>query len=129
MPADSKKTDIGPSLNKVPTISHKDTMSNIVRGKLKIKGGPPATQSKIKKKRKMKKELKKEEDKQTDEQPVIVEKKKTEAELRFEEAQRERLKQRAKIYAKKSYREQIEEYNQKVARLSEHHDIPKVGPG
>ena len=29
----------------------------------------------------------------------------------------------------KSHRQAIEEYNAKLASLSEHHDIPRVGPG
>jgi hypothetical protein len=28
-----------------------------------------------------------------------------------------------------SYREKIEEFNSKIARMAEHYDIPKVGPG
>lgn len=31
--------------------------------------------------------------------------------------------------AKKSHRDRIHEFNQYLANLSEHYDIPKVGPG
>jgi len=31
--------------------------------------------------------------------------------------------------ATKTHRKRIEEYNQYLANLSEHHDIPRVGPG
>jgi protein FAM32A len=34
----------------------------------------------------------------------------------------------AKVAAK-SHRERVQEYNEKLSKLSEHHDIPKVGPG
>eukprot|EP01133_Synstelium_polycarpum_P008938 gene8938-10481_t len=30
---------------------------------------------------------------------------------------------------KHSHKEKVEEYNKKLSRLSEHHDVPKVGPG
>ena len=29
----------------------------------------------------------------------------------------------------KTHREKIQEYNQKLAKLPEHNDIPRVGPG
>jgi len=38
-------------------------------------------------------------------------------------------KKRIEKMAAKSHREKIEEYNEKLANLSEHHDIPRVGPG
>jgi protein FAM32A len=44
-------------------------------------------------------------------------------------SQAKREKDRVKKAAQKSHREKIEELNQKLANLSEHHDIPKVGPG
>lgn len=50
---------------------------------------------------------------------------KTTTELAFEQAQRERLRKKPQ----KSHREKVAEFNDKLAKLSEHHDIPKVGPG
>ncbi|XP_038897245.1 protein FAM32A-like [Benincasa hispida] len=37
--------------------------------------------------------------------------------------------QRMAQMASKSHRDRIQEFNQYLANLSEHHDIPKVGPG
>lgn len=37
--------------------------------------------------------------------------------------------QRLAKTAKKSHRDRIQEFNQYLADLSEHYDIPKVGPG
>jgi len=31
--------------------------------------------------------------------------------------------------AARSHRDRVAEYNHKLSTLSEHHDIPKVGPG
>lgn len=53
---------------------------------------------------------------------------KTAAELAFEKAQREkRLKQQKAAH--KSHKEKVAEFNDKLSKLSEHYDIPKVGPG
>lgn len=53
----------------------------------------------------------------------------TPAERRYLE-QRERIEMRrlAKT-ANKSHRDRIQEFNQYLANMSEHYDIPKVGPG
>ncbi|KIJ26910.1 hypothetical protein M422DRAFT_216087 [Sphaerobolus stellatus SS14] len=58
-----------------------------------------------------------------------VQSKKTEAERRFEEIQRQRLAQRVAKLAPKAHKERVNEFNAKLEALSEHHDIPKVGPG
>jgi protein FAM32A len=60
---------------------------------------------------------------------VIYEDHRTPAEKVYDE-QRTRLemKRLAKV-ASKSHRQKIEEFNQYLANLSEHYDIPKVGPG
>ncbi|EAU92792.1 hypothetical protein CC1G_01837 [Coprinopsis cinerea okayama7 len=54
---------------------------------------------------------------------------KTEAEKRFEEVQRQRLAQRVAKLAKKTHKDRVAEFNSHLESLSEHHDIPKVGPG
>jgi protein FAM32A len=54
---------------------------------------------------------------------------KTAAELKFEEAQRKRLESKAKEMASKSHKERVAEFNAYLEKLSEHHDMPKVGPG
>ncbi|VFQ69002.1 unnamed protein product [Cuscuta campestris] len=53
----------------------------------------------------------------------------TPAERRYME-QRERIdKKRMAKTANKSHRDRIEDFNQYLANMSEHYDIPKVGPG
>ncbi|GAA6037830.1 hypothetical protein JCM8097_005060 [Rhodosporidiobolus ruineniae] len=54
---------------------------------------------------------------------------KTEAQRRFEEVQRKRLLDKAAKAAVKSHKERVAEFNEKLEQLSEHYDIPKVGPG
>jgi protein FAM32A len=34
-----------------------------------------------------------------------------------------------KEMASKSHKDKVREFNEKLSKLSEHHDIPKVGPG
>lgn len=56
--------------------------------------------------------------------------KKTAAQLQFEEVQRTKmLKKRAEESAETSHRQKIEKFNKYLNGLSEHYDIPKVGPG
>ncbi|KAG2156645.1 DUF1754-domain-containing protein [Suillus bovinus] len=54
---------------------------------------------------------------------------KTDAERRFEEAQRRRLETKVAQLARKTHKDRVNELNAKLESLSEHHDIPKVGPG
>ncbi|TFK77354.1 DUF1754-domain-containing protein [Pluteus cervinus] len=54
---------------------------------------------------------------------------KTEAEKRFEEVQQRRLAQRVQKMAHKTHKERVDDLNKHLESLSEHHDIPKVGPG
>ncbi|PPQ97830.1 hypothetical protein CVT26_012940 [Gymnopilus dilepis] len=54
---------------------------------------------------------------------------KTEAERRFEEVQRRRLERRVAKLANKTHKDRVAEFNAHLESLSEHHDIPKVGPG
>ncbi|KAJ7597524.1 hypothetical protein C8J56DRAFT_818140 [Mycena floridula] len=54
---------------------------------------------------------------------------KTEAERRFEEVQKKRLAQRVAKTAGKTHKDRVSEFNAHLESLSEHHDIPKVGPG
>uniref|UniRef100_A0A0D6R7W0 Protein FAM32A-like n=1 Tax=Araucaria cunninghamii TaxID=56994 RepID=A0A0D6R7W0_ARACU len=62
-------------------------------------------------------------------QQPVYEDHRTPAEKRYDE-QRQQLdvKRLAKL-ANKSHRDRIEDFNQYLANLSEHYDIPKVGPG
>lgn len=53
----------------------------------------------------------------------------TEAERRFLESQKRRREERAKHTAKKTHKERVQEFNAKLDSLSEHHDMPRIGPG
>lgn len=55
--------------------------------------------------------------------------KKTEAEKRHEEMRRRRLEERMKREGVKTHKEKVEELNKYLSGLSEHHDMPKIGPG
>ncbi|KAK4230454.1 protein FAM32A [Podospora fimiseda] len=68
-------------------------------------------------------------------------KEKTEAERKFAEVKRKRLKElassndpaaaRAGVRPEllKTHKQRVEELNSHLSRLSEHHDMPKIGPG
>ena len=55
--------------------------------------------------------------------------KRTTAERKYDETQAKRAADKTKKMALKSHRERVAEFNAHLASLSEHHDIPKVGPG
>ncbi|KAL2403965.1 hypothetical protein ABEF95_004337 [Exophiala dermatitidis] len=61
-----------------------------------------------------------------DDDRVIV---KTEAERRYEEQRRKRLEERLRREGIKSHKERVEELNRYLSSLSEHHDMPRIGPG
>ncbi|KGO75266.1 Protein of unknown function DUF1754, eukaryotic [Penicillium italicum] len=54
---------------------------------------------------------------------------KTEAERKAEEVRRKRLRERLQRDGVKTHKERVEELNKYLSRLSEHHDMPKIGPG
>eukprot|EP00695_Tsukubamonas_globosa_P002270 TRINITY_DN3388_c0_g1_i1.p2 TRINITY_DN3388_c0_g1~~TRINITY_DN3388_c0_g1_i1.p2 ORF type:complete len:116 (-),score=30.49 TRINITY_DN3388_c0_g1_i1:62-409(-) len=110
---------------------------HVVGGKLKMKGEPLKVVGEKKKKKKRKADEVKQEDIVTGDQiPAELEDrsddeqdKRTDAEKRYEERMRERELTKIRKLADKSYREKVEEFNTKIAQMSEHYDIPKVGPG
>ena len=53
----------------------------------------------------------------------------TDAQKRHDAALAAREAARIRDLAAKSHRERVAEFNDKLAAMSEHHDIPKVGPG
>lgn len=53
----------------------------------------------------------------------------TEAERRFDEQRRKRLEERLKREGVKTHKQRVEELNRYLSSLSEHHDMPKIGPG
>ncbi|KAF1945886.1 DUF1754-domain-containing protein [Clathrospora elynae] len=54
---------------------------------------------------------------------------KTEAERRHDEMRRKRMEERLKREGVKTHKEKVEELNKYLSGLSEHHDMPKIGPG
>ncbi|KAG1175811.1 hypothetical protein G6F70_003907 [Rhizopus microsporus] len=100
----------------------------VKKGSLKFKGGGSCSVKKKKKKSKSDKE-KIERALRESSAEVFQEVEKTEAELKFEEIQRKRQMERVSKAATKSHKDRVSEFNQKLEKLSEHHDIPKVGPG
>lgn len=69
-----------------------------------------------------------------DDAPPTTERRKTEAEKRFEEARRKKLLELAESAHSrpellKTHKERVEELNTYLSKLSEHHDMPKIGPG
>lgn len=59
---------------------------------------------------------------------------KTEAERRFDDARRKKLLEmaeeaKARPELLKTHKERVEELNTYLSKLSEHHDMPKIGPG
>ncbi|KAI9891534.1 MAG: hypothetical protein M1814_002657 [Vezdaea aestivalis] len=54
---------------------------------------------------------------------------KTETERRHQEMKRKRLDERLKREGVKSHKERVEELNKYLSNLSEHHDMPRIGPG
>lgn len=104
-------------------------------GKLKLKGGVELKKKKKKKRGKAEASLPTEEETRVDspQNHVDVDKKRevlkdtrTDAEKRREAHMSKYEKQRAEKAASKSHRERIKELNDKLATLTEHHDIPRV---
>lgn len=61
--------------------------------------------------------------------PSENEDRRTEAEKRFEQRQMQLEQDRLKKLASKSHRDRVKDFNDYLSNLSEHHDIPRVGPG
>ncbi|KAK1966135.1 DUF1754-domain-containing protein [Colletotrichum sublineola] len=71
-------------------------------------------------------------DRDDDDNGLVV--RKTEAERRYEERKRKRLLELAESSSSrpellKTHKERVEELNTYLSKLSEHHDMPKIGPG
>uniref|UniRef100_A0A7S0YEE4 DUF1754-domain-containing protein n=1 Tax=Polytomella parva TaxID=51329 RepID=A0A7S0YEE4_9CHLO len=110
---------------------------SFIGGKLKLKGG---AELKVKggiKKKKKEVEEEKPENKDINTSalkayklnPEDQKETMTDAERRREEKMKKFEDSRLKKFAEKSYREHVKEFNEHLSNLSEHHDIPKVGPG
>lgn len=115
-----------------------------VGGKLVLKGNVPVKSGGVKKKKK-----KSQEDKQGSDAAASAadaetskilngyelpakdetEDRRTEAEKRYDaRIQKLELEQTKKL-AQKSHRERVKDFNEHLSKLTEHYDIPKVGPG
>ncbi|KAF4983176.1 hypothetical protein FZEAL_1333 [Fusarium zealandicum] len=115
-------------------------------GALKLKGSKIHKKKKKRDKTDLEKNLdvakkeKREDDKKTDDEPrdndddEKPQPQKTESEKRHEEIKRKRLLQLAESSGSrpellKTHKERVEELNTYLSRLSEHHDMPRIGPG
>ncbi|KAF2215019.1 hypothetical protein CERZMDRAFT_82893 [Cercospora zeae-maydis SCOH1-5] len=54
---------------------------------------------------------------------------KTEAQRRYEERRRKRLEERLQREGVKTHKERVQELNKYLSTLSEHNDMPRIGPG
>jgi len=54
---------------------------------------------------------------------------KTAAEMRYQESRRRRLEERLRREGARTHKERVEELNRYLSGLSEHHDMPRIGPG
>lgn len=61
--------------------------------------------------------------------PELSSRMKTESERRHDEQRRKRLEDRLKKEGVKTHKQRVEELNKYLSGLSEHHDMPKIGPG
>ena len=53
----------------------------------------------------------------------------TAAEKRYDEQMEKNQERQIQKMASKSHRDKVRDFNEYLSKLSEHHDIPKVGPG
>ncbi|KAG0297947.1 hypothetical protein BGZ96_003926 [Linnemannia gamsii] len=99
-------------------------------GSLKFKGGGGVTKKKKKKTdpSKVKAALDAKDATPPPSKPIRV-LEKTAAEKRFEEIQKKRQEDKVLKSAMKSHKEKVAELNRKLEEMTEHYDIPKVGPG
>ena len=98
--------------------AHKYSLSfdNVIKGPLKLKGRT-GTIGGITKQHKTN-------NNNSNQKAIVVEK--TEAEQKYETKSMERKKKLIKERAQKSYREKINEFNDRISKLTEYNDIPKV---
>jgi len=121
--------------------------NNVVGGKLKLKGASLGVDKSLKKKKKKKVssgedgagsshlavttdnlEGERGEEAETPTAPPLKDTR-TAAEKRYDEQVRKTEEKRIYEAASKTHREKVKEFNQYLNELSEHNDIPKVGPG
>jgi len=112
-------------------MSELNQYGKVKKGGLKLKGGLSLSHDKTKKKKKKKKKKRKrneEEDvKKNSDKTNVRKDDRTPAEIEYDEKNEARELERLKKMAKLTHRETIDQYNNYLASLSEHHDVPKVG--
>jgi len=112
-------------------MSELNQYGKVKKGGLKLKGGLSLSHDKTKKKKKKKKKKRKrneEEDvKKNSDKTNVRKDDRTPAEKEYDEKNEARELERLKKMAKLTHRETIDQYNNYLASLSEHHDVPKVG--
>ncbi|KAH7476810.1 hypothetical protein PRIC1_000816 [Phytophthora ramorum] len=105
-------------------------MENVKRGKLKLKNGSKlkvASKHKHKKHKKKNPTKRREDDTKQQNGDVELELDDlTPAQRRHAEHQKKREQEEIEKVASKTYRERIEELNQYLGSLTEHHDVPRV---
>lgn len=110
--------------------------ANVIKGGLKLKGGE-VLKTKGNKKKKKEEAEKAAAEKIAEETELahrfesheLHKAPKTAAEKSFEIAQRKRQEDKTLKHVKFTHRERMERFNLQLGSLSEHFDIPKVGPG
>jgi protein FAM32A len=111
------------------TTMEKNDFKTAVKSSLKLKGGNSKSNTGIKpKKRKTPSAVTPVEAEPTSQpqKQKIQQVEKTEAEKAFEEAQHKKKVKRIQENLSKSHKQRVEEFNQKLSKLSDHYDIPKV---
>eukprot|EP00668_Euglena_longa_P011395 GGOE01013795.1.p1 GENE.GGOE01013795.1~~GGOE01013795.1.p1 ORF type:complete len:128 (+),score=43.78 GGOE01013795.1:31-384(+) len=105
---------------------------NVIPGRLQLKGKPLKAAGETRKKKRKAEEMAVAvvpETAKTEEKTKERADPRTPAERAYEAEIQARAQQKARKIAEKSYRDRIDEFNSKIATISEHYDIPKVGPG
>ncbi|KAL7417436.1 hypothetical protein BDY24DRAFT_374870 [Mrakia frigida] len=111
-------------------MSSSQDYANVAGGSLKLKGaGGSKKKKKSKSSSKPKDEIRGTSGDAGGDGAAGGSRRKTDAERRFEEMQRERLAERVAKSASLTHKDRVHEFNNKLEALSEHHDIPRVGPG
>eukprot|EP00906_Rhabdomonas_costata_P002548 RCo004006 len=119
------------------------SLDGVQGGKLKLKGGAPLKTKGQKPKKRKAEEMAlvpvpaEEPSPNTPPKPPVAASsstdkamdKRTPAERAYDEAMAARAAERYKKVASKTYRDSIDELNAKLSTMTEHHDIPRVGPG
>jgi protein FAM32A len=110
-----------------------DPFASVIGGGLKLKGGLGVAGGGVKKRDKPKKAKPAEGDGAAGEAPPLqlqaAPDRRTEAERRHDERVAKEEQRLIAKMAAKTHREKVQEFNVYLSKLSEHHDIPRVGPG